>query len=123
MPAASQKEGRGKKQTKLKPWLRPEEPESGWGGGKAQGPHLKPRGRQVRERAPGRNRGPGRGLGGCGRRGRSARERKENVEEAKACVDRAEGQRRGGSGLRRLRGEGEIDGGGRRRKDKVQGKV
>lgn len=44
-------------------------------------------------------------------------------EEAKARVDRAEGQRRGGSGLRRLRGEEEIDGGGRGRKDKVQGKV
>lgn len=49
MPAASQKESREKKQTKLKLWLRPEEPESGWGGSKAQGPHLKPRGRQVRE--------------------------------------------------------------------------
>lgn len=47
------------KEGKLKLWLGPEEPQLGRGGGKAQGPHLKPRRRRASQRKnPDRNRKP-----------------------------------------------------------------
>lgn len=48
MRAASQKEGRGEKQTKLKLSQTRRAPIRG-GGSKPQGPHLKPKVRRVRE--------------------------------------------------------------------------
>lgn len=53
MPATAQKEG------KLQLQIRPEEPQLVRGGGKAQGPRLKPRGRRASQRKnPDRNREP-----------------------------------------------------------------
>ena len=117
---------KGRQRKKLaQRWLWPQEPGSGGGGGKARGAPLKPRGSRASQRKnPGRNGGIGWRPGGCDRRRHKARERKENVEgEAKAGVDRAKGHRRGESGLRNLRREGQSDRGGRGRKDKVQAKV
>lgn len=82
MRAASQKEGRGGETDQTQTVSDQKSPQSDpWV--KAQGSHLKPKVRRVRET----DRGPGRRLGGSRRRGQSAGEREDNVEEAKTGAD------------------------------------